>query len=59
MNSHRGQLGLPQEVWRLLDPALVDALLERRLEPEELPELVGWLADGGEFDLRVDRDDGR
>jgi hypothetical protein len=36
-------LGIPYEGFELLDSALREALLERRLDPEELHELAGWL----------------
>jgi hypothetical protein len=36
------QLGIPWEAFETLDPALREALLEKRLTPEELHELVGW-----------------
>jgi hypothetical protein len=37
------QLGIPWEAFEALDPALREALLERRIRPDELPELVGWV----------------
>jgi hypothetical protein len=41
-------LGIPYELFELLDSALRDALLEGRLRPDDLHELDGWASDPGE-----------
>jgi hypothetical protein len=46
-----GHLGIPCELFELLDPALREALLEGRLDPDDLHELDGW-TDEPEEDLR-------
>jgi hypothetical protein len=43
-------LGIPTEAWELLDPAVSEALRERRLDPEELHELAGWIGAGAAAD---------
>jgi hypothetical protein len=53
------QLGIPWEAFELLDQALREALLEKRLAPEELHELVGWLDDGGVAGLASETGYGR
>jgi hypothetical protein len=39
-------LGIPTEAWALLDPAVREALREKRITPEELHEPAGWCYDG-------------
>jgi hypothetical protein len=49
------QLGIPWEVFETLDPALREALLEKRIAPEELPELAGWVDEDDEGTAGRDR----
>jgi hypothetical protein len=48
MSGHAAPCGIPWDAWELLDPALREALLERRIEAEELHELAGWLDEDAE-----------
>jgi hypothetical protein len=47
-----GHLGIPHELFELLDPALREALLEGRLDPDDLHELDGWTTAEPEGELR-------
>ena len=46
MSAHAAPCGIPWEAWEMLDSALQEALLEERIEPQEL---VDWIdGDDGE-----------